>query len=79
MRIPFRIANSFGIVARTVAVTVVTAVGVIPSTPPVSAATTTATFTLETSSTIGLLGVDATYANSDPAGYERMIRWSADG
>ena len=44
-----------------------------------SATTTTATFTIDTASTIGLLGVDATYSSSDPAGYEKMIRWSADG
>lgn len=79
MKTPVRVTKSFGLVARTVAVAVIATVGVIPSAPPVSAATTTATFTLETSSTIGLLGVDATYANSDPGGYERMIRWSADG
>ncbi|NDF31184.1 MAG: hypothetical protein EB147_03010, partial [Acidimicrobiia bacterium] len=46
---------------------------------PVSAVVTTATFTLQTSSTIGLLGVDATYTNSNPDGYEKMVRWSSDG
>ncbi|MFZ9931521.1 MAG: hypothetical protein ACO3GZ_12010 [Ilumatobacteraceae bacterium] len=43
---------------------------------PVSAVVTTATFTLQTSSTIGLMGVDATYTNSNPDGYEKMVRWS---
>lgn len=37
------------------------------------------TFTLQTSSTIGLLGIDATYTDSSPDGYEKMIRWSSDG
>ncbi|MFZ9426225.1 MAG: hypothetical protein ACO29A_02400 [Ilumatobacteraceae bacterium] len=46
---------------------------------PVSAVVTTTTFTLQTSSTIGLMGVDATYTNSNPDGYEKMVRWSSDG
>jgi len=52
---------------------------VVASEVPARATTTTATFTLQTSSTIGLIGVDATYPTSDSGGYDKMIRWSSDG
>lgn len=57
------------------ALTCVVGVGEVPA----RATTTTARFTLQTSSTIGLIGVDATYPTSNPGGYEKMIRWSSDG
>ena len=68
-----------GSMRRLLTFTIVSAVLPLAHALPASAVTTTATFTLQTSSTIGLLGVDATYTDSNPGGYEKMIRWSSDG
>ena len=47
---------------------------------PVAAATnTTINFTLNTSGTIGSIGVDAIYNGAGGGDYETMVRWSADG
>ena len=47
--------------------------------PAVAATNTTINFTLNTSGTIGSIGVDAIYNGAGGGDYETMVRWSADG
>ncbi|MEI7507545.1 MAG: hypothetical protein WCK23_12100, partial [Actinomycetes bacterium] len=48
--------------------------------PALAATYTTINFTLNTSGTIGSIGVDAIYNGSGGGGdYDKMVRWSADG
>jgi len=47
--------------------------------PAVAATSTTVNFTLNTSGTVGSIGVDAIYNGAGGGDYETMVRWSADG
>ena len=47
--------------------------------PALAAANTTINFTLNTSGTVGSIGVDAIYNGTGGGDYETMVRWSADG
>ena len=47
--------------------------------PAVAATSTTINFTLNTSGTIGSIGVDAIYNGAGGGNYETMVRWGADG
>jgi len=48
--------------------------------PALAASSTTVNFTLNTSGTVGSIGVDAIYNGAGGGGdYDKMVRWSADG
>jgi hypothetical protein len=47
--------------------------------PAIAASSTTINFTLNTSGTVGSIGVDAIYNGAGGGDYETMVRWSADG
>jgi hypothetical protein len=47
--------------------------------PVIAASSTTINFTLNTSGTVGSIGVDAIYNGAGGGDYETMVRWSADG
>ncbi|MDA2967941.1 MAG: hypothetical protein O3B91_10520, partial [Actinomycetota bacterium] len=48
--------------------------------PALAASSTTINFTLNTSGTVGSIGVDAIFNGAGGGGdYDKMVRWSADG